>query len=276
MFCAVFWNIGGKPANSGIVRLIAGLQRQENADVIVLAECSVGVLGSVLRALNLPGHPPEFAVLPTASRVRVLIRRTITQCHEFSRHEYYSILRLRRSNRPQLIVAAVHMVSRLEKEASHIDRELELFAKAVRHAEVDVGHDRTVVIGDLNAHPFSEGIAGSVGLHGVMSRRVAGRVERQAAHRKYPFFFNPMWQFYGDATVRPAGTYYREPGGDHTAYYWHLFDQALLRPSLLPYYRDDSACIVTVIGGTPLAGGDLIPDRVVASDHFPIRIRLTC
>ncbi|MBN9120063.1 MAG: endonuclease/exonuclease/phosphatase family protein [Planctomycetes bacterium] len=275
MFCAVFWNIGGKTPRDGIVRLISALQRQEDADVIALAECSEGVIGSVLQALN-SGGSANFSVVSTTSRVRVVARRTISFALEVDRHEYYSILKLWRGNDLQLLLAPVHMVSRLEKESSHIDRELERFAEAIRLVELATGHAQTIVLGDLNAHPFSDGVTSSVGLHGVMSRVVANRIERQASHRRYPFFFNPMWQFFGDGTTRPAGTYYREPGGDHTAYYWHLFDQALLRPSLIPFYQDDSACIVTTVAGTSLAGTDWAPDRAIGSDHYPIRIRLTC
>ena len=50
MFCVVFWNIDGKAARSGIVRLVAGLQKDQDADVVALAECPYGVLGAVLRA----------------------------------------------------------------------------------------------------------------------------------------------------------------------------------------------------------------------------------
>jgi endonuclease/exonuclease/phosphatase (EEP) superfamily protein YafD len=276
MFCAVFWNIGGKTPRDGIVRLISGLQREHAADVVALAECSDGVLGSVLRALNSSGRATEFDIALTSSRVRVLIRRTITRADEIGRHEYYSILKLTRDNRDELTLAVAHMVSRLEKDAAHIDRELEQFAGAIRAAEDATGHDRSLVIGDLNAHPFSDGVAAAVGLHGVMSRAVAARGGRQAAHRRYSFFFNPMWQFFGDAAAVPAGTYYREAGGDHTAYYWHLFDQVLVRPSLLPYYDVGSVCIVTSVAGTALGTAGLVPDRSIGSDHYPVRVRLTC
>ena len=131
-------------------------------------------------------------------------------------------------------------------------------------------------MGDLNAHPFSDGVVSSVGLHGVMSREVASRDERQASHRPYPFFFNPMWRFYGDATAGPPGTYYREAGGDHTGYYWHLFDQVLIRPSLIPFYQAGSVSIVTETAGTSLADKSWRPNDAIGSDHFPIRIRLTC
>jgi len=276
MFCAVFWNIGGKSHRQGIVRLITALQRQEDADVIALAECSDGVIGSLLRGLNAPGRPPEYTIVPTQSRVKVLARQAIPEVREIEHHRYYSIFQLSRGKLPSLNLAVVHMVSLLEKDAAHIDREVEQFAEAIRKSEETISHDRTIVLGDLNAHPFSEGVAGSVGLHGVMSRRVASRTERPASHRLYPFFFNPMWQFFGDDATGPAGTYYRAGKGDHLAFYWHLFDQVLLRPSLLPFYQDDSVCIVTKIAGTNLAGRDGTPDRESGSDHFPIRVRVNC
>ncbi len=278
MFSAVFWNIGNRSPKSGIVKLIAGLQRQSDADIVILAECSAGVLGSVLRALNNHTTRPQFWIVTTSSRVQVLRRNTIRRVQEIAHHDYYSLLTIsRHSQSPDLLLAAVHMVSLLTKDSSHIDTELTNFANDIRKVENSLKHKQTIVLGDLNAHPFSEGVCSSAGLHGVMSQQIAKRIERQASHRTYPYFFNPMWQFYGDpTTTTPSGTYYREASGEHTAYYWHLFDQVLLRPSLLPFYTRNSVCIITSIEGTTLATQDGRPNTDIGSDHFPISLKLNC
>ena len=276
MFCAVFWNIDRMVPRDGVVTLIASLQQQEDADAIALAECSDYTAKAVLRALNPGGQSLPFVPVATTSRVQLLLRGSAVGTQEVDSHEYYSIFDVQRSVGSSLLLVVAHMVSQVDKTPSHIDKELIALATAIRTREDKVGHARTVLIGDLNANPFADGVVDAIGLHGIMSRTVAARGKRKASHRTYPFFFNPMWRFFGDGTSRPAGTCYYEPEGDHTGYYWNIFDQVLLRPSLLPYYTDDSVRVVDAIAGTKLTDAEWIPDRSVSSDHLPIRLRLTC
>ena len=275
MICAVLWNVGRKGPRDGIVRLITDLQVQEDADIIALAECSDQVVATVLRALNPRGRSPAFNLIPTTSRVRLLVRGPVPGTHELDSHEYYSVVHLLPNVGPARILVVIHMVSLVSKDRGHIDHELTLLAGAIRKAEDSLQHSRTILLGDLNANPFADGVVNASGLHGVMSRAVAARGSRQASHRSYPFFFNPMWQFFGDGETQPAGSCYYEPEGAHTGYYWNLFDQVLIRPCLLPYYAHDSVKIVSLIAGKRLTQSNWIPDRSIGSDHLPVRLRLT-
>lgn len=204
----------------------------------------------------------------------MLFRGAVTAVSELSAHTYYSILRVDLTPRPDVLVVAAHMVSLLEKERHDVDQELEAMSAAIREAEDRAGHSRTVLVGDLNANPFDPGVASARGLHGVMSRVIAGRDTRRVSHRDYPMFFNPMWGFFGDDEWRAAGTYYREGSGGHLVYYWHMYDQVLIRPALLPGYQPDSVQIITNVGGTRLTRSDWRPDRDVGSDHLPVRVQL--
>jgi hypothetical protein len=62
----------------------------------------------------------------------------------------------------------------------------------IRRVEETLVNPRTVLVGDFNMNPFDPGMMGAQGLHGVMTKRVAGRVARQVDGRPYPFFYNPM------------------------------------------------------------------------------------
>jgi hypothetical protein len=157
MFTAVFWNIAGKKPQSGIVRLITALQRQEDADFLALAECTEGVIGSVLRALN-PVGQDEWEWISTHSRVRVLLRRRGAQIAEVGWHEYDSVLELHRLQAVPLLLAVTHMPSRVHKEFDHINEELGEFANSVRSVETQRGHTNTLLIGDLNSNPFDNGL----------------------------------------------------------------------------------------------------------------------
>jgi hypothetical protein len=168
------------------------------------------------------------------------------------------------------------MVSRVSKEFDDVDEELAELATSVRSVESQRGHTNTLLIGDLNANPFANGLVLPRALHAVMPRHVAEQGHRTVSHRTWPYFFNPMWGFYGDGTASPPGTCYYSPEGSHRAFHWNMFDQVLIRPSLLSYYATGSVRIVHTIGAESLTAGHWIPDRDVGSDHLPIRVRLSC
>ena len=64
-------------------------------------------------------------------------------------------------------------------------------------------------------------------------------------NQSYPYFYNPMWNLYGDEprSSAPATYYYR--GSDPHELYWHMLDQVLIRPSLLNRFDFSNLEIVT-------------------------------
>lgn len=135
------------------------------------------------------------------------------------------------------------------------------------------GHSRTVLVGDLNMNPFESGVVGASGLHAVMARKVAERVERTVQGRTYPFFYNPMWGHLGDWADRPPGSYYYERA-EHVNYFWNTFDQVLVRPQLMDRLRSDQVRLLSRAGETSLRTEDGRPNAVDGSDHFPLLFKL--
>ena len=66
--------------------------------------------------------------------------------------------------------------------------------------------------------------------------------------------------------------YYQEP--DYVRYYWHVFDQVLLRPDLIPALGDEMPAIITELGGESLLRANGRPDNSRFSDHLPIALSL--
>jgi len=91
------------------------------------------------------------------------------------------------------------------------DLECTATALRVREAENQVGHERTLVAGDFNLDPFNTGIVGALGFNAVVHRDTAGRGSRTIRGERYPFFYNPMWNHFGDERAT-AGTYYYDKG----------------------------------------------------------------
>jgi len=115
-------------------------------------------------------------------------------------------------------------------------------------------------------------VCSSHGLHGVMTRSTAAETSRQVAGREYPYFYNPMWGFFGDRTPGPPGThYYRD--GTPLVYFWNILDQMLIRPALLDVF-DDEITIVDCLDGQPLVDERGRPCPKRGSDHLPLHFKL--
>jgi hypothetical protein len=117
--------------------------------------------------------------------------------------------------------------------------------------------------------PYSPGVVGARGLHAVPTRAIAAKGSRKVAGKEYRFFYNPMWSFFGDRSAGPAGTHFYS--GKHVSSYWHIYDQVLLRPSVVPKLHevrildgDGETSFVTETGRPRKSG----------SDHLPILVKL--
>src|SRR2546428_6717218 len=184
-----------------------------------------------------------------------------------------SIRRLNLPARNEILIAAAHLPSRIHFSEASLELECVFFAREVEKQEQIVGHKRTVVLGDLNVNPFEKGLVGAEGFHAVMSRDVALRGRRTVQGREYHFFYNPMWSYFGDRPNGPPGTYYYEKA-DPVNYFWNMFDKVLLRPDLVQNFDSDQVRELTKAGATSLLGSGGRPDKVGASDHLPVLLRL--
>lgn len=139
--------------------------------------------------------------------------------------------------------------------------------------EQKVKHSRTILVGDLNMNPFEDGVVSALGLHSVMTRKIAAKEKRIVQKSEYPYFYNPMWGLWGDGTDGPAGTYY-ESRAEHVCHFWNMFDQVLVRPSLFSAFSNKDLKILMHDGTDPLINKHELPDEKHASDHFPILFKL--
>lgn len=121
--------------------------------------------------------------------------------------------------------------------------------------------------------PFEAGIAGVQGLHGVRTRALAEKGARTVDGEQYHFFYNPMWQHFTDTDTKAPGSYYYLSSRP-VAYFWHLFDQVLIRPDLLQYFQNQQVRIIDHDGEQSLLTDRGLPDDTIASDHLPLLFQL--
>jgi hypothetical protein len=99
-------------------------------------------------------------------------------------------------------------------------------------------------------------------------KSIALKQERTVLGEKKKFFYNPMWSRLGDMSEGLAGTYYYNSASP-TNYFWHTFDQVLIRPSLLAGFSHDDLKVIDKIGNTSLIKNGKI-DKERFSDHLPL------
>jgi hypothetical protein len=226
----LFWNTGKK----AIHPLIQQLVRIERVDMLILAELE----GPPVRMLSLLNeesgdfqYSPGFC--PLLHFFTRFDHRFLTPVQEARR---YSIRLLRMPARDELLVAAVHLPSQMLSSEFDISVECGRLAKIIASQEESHGHNRTILIGDLNLNPFDSGVVAAAGLHASMSRQVALKESRTIQGERYKFFYNPMWSYLNDRDGNTSGTYYYEKA-QQTNYFWNAFDQVLLRPALIDSFH---------------------------------------
>jgi hypothetical protein len=257
----LFWNINRKPL-AGLVAELADIHR---VDVIILAECDDP--GTILSSLNRSAEAGFHSAPSLCERIVMCTRFSPEFLHPVFETERVSIRGLALPARAPVLLAAVHLPSKLRWSAESQAVECGELARSIEREERKAGHTRTILVGDFNLNPFEAGLAG--GLSSVMTRRVASGVARTVQGREYRFFYNPMWNHFGDARSDTAGSYFYDTA-EHVNHYWHLFDQVLLRPELAMRFDPNQLCIVKTVGTHSLVRTDGRPDRANGSDHLPL------
>jgi hypothetical protein len=254
----LFWNLARKPLEDLVVNIV----REESVDVVILAECEIS-LPTLLRRLGSFHLGAGFC-----RRIKILTRFSSKFLTPVFESERVSIRRLALPKRVEVLLAAVHLPSKLYFSGASQAGECAVLAKHIAEQERLAGHRRTILVGDFNMNPFEVGLISASGLHGVMSRSVARQGVRAIQGRSYPFFYNPMWNHLGDDR-EPAGTYYYERA-EHVNYFWNVFDQVLVRPDLMDNLKPGRVAILTKAGGRSLLTNEGRPDKLTASDHLPV------
>jgi len=170
-----------------------------------------------------------------------------------------------------IILVALHLPSKLYMTEDDQKFQAVRVSQLIQEAESNVGHARTLVIGDLNMNPFEVGIVGADGLHAVMAKTIAQKRSRKVQGKERPFFYNPMWGRMGDSSVGAPGTYYYA-GSSYVSYFWNTFDQVLLRPDLLDFFSQDDLRVISKIGDKDLMTKNGISSSY--SDHLPVIVTL--
>ena len=264
------WNVRKKALEGFVIRLV----QEHRVDVVLLVERP----GPDSDLLQLLGTVGSFTKVPSYEGFGLYTRLGQGSFERLSPPEpdgRTDFWRFRLTRGVGITLVAVHGPDRYNTP-DDADRRLffEKVHEGIRSVEALVGHKRTVVLGDFNANPFEESISGAQGLHAIPVKDVGGKHYRSVGKRDYEFFFNPMWSCYGGCRNRPPATHYFN-GSRENEVFWHMIDQVVLRPDLLPFFLQTRLRILDRAGSVDLVTPSGHPDKTNASDHLPILFGLS-
>ena len=268
-----FWNVDSlrnlQTDERELPRIAADLALERSLDVLFLIECGIPC-ESLMAALK---GGPEYYSISCGERFKVLARFDPKLMKRLSLpvpSDRFDIWHLILPLQEDVLLSVVHGLDKRNNSPAKQELFLQQVVAALSHFENKVGHDRSIVLGDFNANPFESPVASARGMNAVISRAIAQSDPRRMLNESYPYFYNPMWNLYGDEprSSAPATYYYR--GSDPHELYWHMLDQVLIRPSLLNRFDFSAFDIVTAVRSTELTGARGTPDRTRFSDHLPV------
>jgi hypothetical protein len=263
----LFWNLRGadRPALLDSITRLAG----SGIQVFLFAEGPADP-ANLVTALN-SGSAAQYYRVASRSR-RVLFFSCLGGASWTDRFydelsDRLSAQELQVGSNPGILIVGAHLdpanYLSLEDRAEWA-REI---ASDIRRLESDVGHERTVLAGDLNMDPFE----------------LAMSVQSLKARKGFLPFYNPMWSCFGDrplgrfklakANKRPPGTYFFDNTKARANRFWKMYDQILLRPDLMESLVHLE--IVDTDGKESLVTPEGRPRADSLTDHLPVLFELS-
>jgi hypothetical protein len=265
LLSAALWNTNRKP----VVELVAKLANLHSLNLLVLLEIC-GSLADYLDALSEQTGLKWFFPWSNCDRVTILTTFPDQFVDAVNEGPHHTIRHIALPGIASFLLVGAHLKSQMHQSSDSMAYQATSLLESVRCAEAQVGHQRTILIGDFNMDPYDPAVLATHGAHAMMTRATASRGTRVIDGRTFQMLYNPMWGLFGDNSIGPPGTY-RYMRAEHVCPEWHIFDQVLLRPELIPYFPLDDLCILDCAGDHSLLSVHGNPEP---SDHLPVLFRL--
>lgn len=254
----LFWNVQKKNVDEYLIDFVNHL----NINFIILAEFDSNS-DNLLKSLN-----GSFVELPKigCKKITIFYKKDMFDIALGPEANRYTtkIIRIQ-SNDIKLLMVAVHLQSKINVNDNTQLLESVEIKKELEQIEEKFLLENTFIIGDFNMNPFEDGMVSASAFNSIPCQKTALKGKRVLQSKIYKYFYNPMWNLFGDYDDNPGTFYTSTP--NQTTYYWNILDQVIMRPSLLKYFVKDSLAILQDINGKSLVD---LNGKPSISDHLPI------
>lgn len=268
----LFWNICKKDS---FFSTIVDIVREEDVDLIAFAEFPDGE--EKLFENELQQVEPSFRYLKPygKNKIEIFYKEGKVSISNAQDGERISVKRIiSKINGITYSLIFCHIWSRLYSPARQQNYKIPIVVKEIIDYERQENNKHTVVCGDFNMDTFDDGMLLHNGFNAMMTETIANRKTRKVEKEEFGLFYNPMWSLYGDLHGNEvAGTYYYQTN-EPVAQYWHMLDQVIMRPDVIPVFDKQSLKIVAKGVSYNLLNKKGIIDKNNYSDHLPIMFNL--
>ncbi len=154
----LFWNIARKPLQERVARLV----HHYDVDILILAESKIAST-RMLKSLNGETSSAFQASNELCKKISIYTRFDPACSLPYFESEQLTIRRLTLPGCDEILLAATHFPEKGNwRDDSQGFATLEL-ASHIRRVETELGHTRTLLVGDLNMNPFESGVVAAAG-----------------------------------------------------------------------------------------------------------------
>jgi exonuclease III len=253
----IYWNIH----NQTDINLLKNMISDNNPELIILSECSVCIAEQLAQQTSYHLLKPIIDKKP-----KIILLYNIVIPHIVLKQEYKNHLNIYKMQFPSIsiLLMAVHLPSKIRMDRQNQLSESFDYMQQILAIEKQESCKKTIIVGDFNMNPFDDGMIAGNGFNAVFSEQIALTDSRTICGKKYEYFFNPAWTTYGRQSYKLGTFFLKYP--NHSSFHWNVYDQAIIRSSLLHEYKIDFALIDndTYFNSTDKS----------FSDHSPIIVEL--
>jgi hypothetical protein len=231
-------------------------------------------IGNILTALNKNVVSYFYNIDPVCDKIKMFSKFNDKFVRPIKSNLRYTVREINVPTYPKFNLMCLHYQSKVNWDFSDQAAHSVELNSIINDFEIKTNSSLTLLIGDFNMNPFDFGMVQTTGLHSVMSKEIALKKSRVVDGKEYPFFYNPMWSFYGDhGKGKVNGTIYNTLSKPIN-YFWNIFDQILIRPDFINFVDEDKIEIITELDNHTklLKKSQIIDDSI--SDHLPISITI--
>ncbi len=265
----LFWNTNRK----SLIKEIANIAKHNSIDVILLAEHN---LNDVELLVELNSENADYEIpnpIFKNNRIKIITKFSADLVSPVAdeKANRYTSFKIRVNNSEEILVFGIHLPDNRNNTRESINACAGEVARAIIDVEKEKKLNKTIVVGDFNLNPYDDGMVNASSFHAIMDSKIVKNVSRTVLNKEYNYFYNPMWSLHGDIGNNVAGSYYYKGGFIST--HWNVFDQVLLRPSLIDNFDKDSLKFIVFDGVKSLLKKSGLPNEKI-SDHLPLTFTL--